>query len=486
MIGFFPSIYEDELVYSLLARYYVRTGYMAYAYVAEDLFENKGDSPSIEFVNPYKAEIRDRLTKDVSMWRVVEKHTMFSSYARFLPVMRKRKAFESLMACTGNYDNLLALPRVKTGAERHLLYCPVCAKEDREENGEAYWHRKHQIRGIVVCSQHRCFLKESDILISGKTSPMFYAAEQVIPYNDSAKYCQNEVILSLAEYMGAVFDESVDMQSEIGIGAFLHSQMEGTRYLSPRGQQRKITAFCKDFSEFYKELPGNDFGSVEQMQKIFNGYRYGFQEVCMIAYFLKVPVKDLARMRLPDKSQMEQFDEAVHELHGKGMKYPAIAKELNASVNVVKPIGERVYGTKHHRKDNPQKGGVKARDWAKMDAELLPKVQVAIRELKQSGEERPRKVSVFGIEKMLNLKQGQIKNLPKCKSLIEKNMISQTEYWAQEIVWAYNVLMGAGVLISWTRIRRMINITKADAISCLPELEKIIDAETYSIIERLL
>lgn len=37
MIAQFPSFYPDELVYSILARYYTRTGYMRYIFAAEDL-----------------------------------------------------------------------------------------------------------------------------------------------------------------------------------------------------------------------------------------------------------------------------------------------------------------------------------------------------------------------------------------------------------------------------------------------------------------
>lgn len=41
MIPQFPVLYPDELVYSWLARYYIRTGYLAYTFVAEELFISK-------------------------------------------------------------------------------------------------------------------------------------------------------------------------------------------------------------------------------------------------------------------------------------------------------------------------------------------------------------------------------------------------------------------------------------------------------------
>ena len=49
MITYFPSIYPDELLYSLLARYYAKSGYLAYTYAAQDLFVKKTVKPDIEF-----------------------------------------------------------------------------------------------------------------------------------------------------------------------------------------------------------------------------------------------------------------------------------------------------------------------------------------------------------------------------------------------------------------------------------------------------
>ena len=39
MIACYPKFYDDELVYSFLARYFERTGYIDYVSTAKDLFE---------------------------------------------------------------------------------------------------------------------------------------------------------------------------------------------------------------------------------------------------------------------------------------------------------------------------------------------------------------------------------------------------------------------------------------------------------------
>ena len=48
MIGFFPEIYPDELLYSQLCRYYQRTGYTKYIFAVDDLFMRRTVHPVIE------------------------------------------------------------------------------------------------------------------------------------------------------------------------------------------------------------------------------------------------------------------------------------------------------------------------------------------------------------------------------------------------------------------------------------------------------
>ena len=56
-IGYFPSIYKDELLYSVFARYYQHTGHITYGYVAEELFGDSKVISSIEFINSLKTEV---------------------------------------------------------------------------------------------------------------------------------------------------------------------------------------------------------------------------------------------------------------------------------------------------------------------------------------------------------------------------------------------------------------------------------------------
>lgn len=41
-----------------------------------------------------------------------------------------------------------------------LYYCPLCIEDDIKAVGEPYFHRKHQLEGVMICYMHGCFLEE--------------------------------------------------------------------------------------------------------------------------------------------------------------------------------------------------------------------------------------------------------------------------------------------------------------------------------------
>lgn len=210
MTMYLPEIYPDELVYSWLARYYIQTGYVRYAFVAEELFQSKTVRPDIEFVNQYTASMLQSITEKMPMSEIIENHTMFPYYGRFLQKERRNRAYTAMIQTKGNYHNLLPMPKRKGNTDRYLRYCPVCAENDRKQYGEAYWHRIHQLQGVKICSQHRCYLVDSQVQISGKASPTLIAAETIIPEKyENLLLCQNDIEYQLANYVIVFFNQNL-------------------------------------------------------------------------------------------------------------------------------------------------------------------------------------------------------------------------------------------------------------------------------------
>ena len=483
-IGYFPQIYPDELIYSVLARFYVHSGYPAYTFCAEDIFLNKRVRPDMEFLNVMKPERLESLCKKMSMAELIEKHTMFPYYARFLPHVRRNRAFEALCSMGGDYNNLLAIPKQKNGEHRYLRYCPLCVKEDRTFYGESYWHRSHQLTGVGICPVHGCKLSNSSVMLSGKASPNLVTAEQEIKEMDII--FGNEIEKQLAGYVRVVFQSAMDMKNPIAVGQFLHSEMSGTEYLSVRGEQRNIQKFYDDFMVFYKELPEQGLTELWQIQKVFNNYRLNCFEVCQIAMFLNVPIEKLCSMELPDRTQEQLFDDKVKELHKQGLRYPEIAKRMGMSYDSVKAIGNGRYGMYQHRKENPQKGGVRAKDWTKLDDEYLTLVQRAIQRIENDESSMPKKITVVGIERDVGLPEGSLRKMPKCKAEINNHSISQEQLWAKKVVWVVQKILVEGQPLNWKHIRDLTNMRNDNFQACKPYLAKYADADIVERIKELL
>lgn len=487
MIAYFPEIYPDELLYSLLARFYKNTGYPCYWYAAEDLFESKTVRPDIEFVNQYSPAALRMITKDLSMDEVILNHTMFPYYGRFLDKERRNKAFKALTQMQGNYHNLLPMAKRKTGSKRCLRYCPMCTEADREKHGETYWHRVHQMQGIDICPYHHCRLVDSFVIISGKASPDLVAAEMVISDDSEIIMCDNEIECKFADYLVNVFQSDMDLKSDILIGDFLHSQMENTKYRSIRGEQRNISLFHTDFMDYYKNLPDNTFTELWQIQKVLNGYRCNFNEICMLVLFLGIPAVDLVQMKLPEKTQEQKFDEQIFMLHEQGLKYPEIAKRLNAPYDTIKAVGEKKYKAYRKEPRKPLKCGAKGYNWQQIDKDTLPLVKDAILQLQGDVINRPKKITVFAVEKLLGLPSKRISlYLPMCKAEIDKYQESQEQYWAREVVWAVKKIIREGEMLNWKHIRNLTNMRKCDLIACIPYLDMFTDGKLTKQIKELM
>lgn len=476
MIAYFPKPYPDELLYSVFSRYYVKSGYMAYTYAAQDLYENKLTRPDMEFINMLSTEVKDILRKYMPLKELVLKHTMFPYYGRFLNKERRNKAIESLVNMDKQYTNLLFIPKNKN--KRFMRYCPLCAKEDREEHGETYWHRIHQMPGVDICPVHFCKLLDSNLEISSKVSPCLISAENIIPKNNNMSISENQLECNVAKYMLDVFIADVDMESDVSVGDFLHSRMQNTKYLSPRGEQRNIAVLHSDFSEYYKHMPNNSLKEKWQIQKIFANNRFSTFEISLLANFLKIPINELTKMKIPNKTQQQMFDEEVMKLHKKGLNYRQIATKMNASYDVVKPIGEGKYGCYHHPKENLKKVGAKKKDWDNVDNTMLPHVKKLIKK----SNDPPVKITPGTVERLLELPKKTICNCPECMKEIQKYYESSEEYRARRIMWAVHKVIDEHMVLNWTQVYKLTNIRKID----LSTLYCYMDNDILEIIKKII
>ena len=414
MTGFMPSIYKDELVYSWFARYYVHSGYSAYVFAIEDLLERKNTRPDLEFISHLNLHAREIITKMIPMEELVLYHTMFPCY-RFAENTRLCNALKSMTDSGEDVHHLLPVSKNRASGQPHYIkYCPICASEAREAYGEAYFTRSANIRNIDICAKHSCRLKNTNIEISGKQSARLYVAETEIK-DVEPEFVKNGLELQFAQYLTDVFQKSIEMDNTVGIGEFLNSKLEGTKYLSARGKMRNVSLLFNEFMKFYKELPNQGITKLSQMQKIFTGYRWDFYEVCQIAFFLGISSDELVNPRLPEKSQTELFNERVEQLYAQGLGCHRIAKKLGCSpstaknANRVKPKAEHDYSVRK---------GIKREDWERMDTDMQEEVRKVCEQIYYNNGGRPGHVTVNAVCKALGFPGKRFDYLSRCRKII--------------------------------------------------------------------
>lgn len=58
-------------------------------------------------------------------------------------------------------------------------FCFQCVHEDLRRWGESYWHRKHNLPGVVICTAHGCVLRRTEMPTSGRNSWSYLLPHEV-------------------------------------------------------------------------------------------------------------------------------------------------------------------------------------------------------------------------------------------------------------------------------------------------------------------
>lgn len=477
MLGYLPKFYPDELVYSWVCRYYCHNGYPGYRQALEDLLIGEKDKIQFEFSGRFNSETLDAIASMIPYRDLILEHTMFPYYARFERLNRRYNALNELCKGNSNINSLLTIPN--NNKERYLSYCPLCAQEDRNQFGEAYFHRTHQIREIGVCPKHQCKLKETSVRICSNASPRLHVPEEIIS-QDSPVIHSNKEETSFANYLAELFTYPLDFSNEVPIGEFLASKIKETSYCPPSG----LYIYTKSLTEHLnRHFSWHEPIKQHVIQKVLSGDTNDFMTISKIGYFLGISICELASPILPSKTKTEQFRESISDLRKQGLSFVKISRILEASqcaiYKVIKPLPPKP----HFR---GVRKGMQTQNWSKMDIESLPAIKGAIEKIR-NGNGRPGRVTIRAICKAMGWPSKRLDNLPVCKAEVQKNIAPIEEFWAKEVVWAYVKLRkeDSRDIIHWRDIRDIINIKRGQFEAIFPLLTKFTTPEIAGEIQGL-
>lgn len=152
----FPVPYENELIYSLVARAGVHAGITSPKQLLDEVFGNRQVIATVDLPGHLDA-IVENLHHDpnYSLDRLINRHTLFPTYAPFVSERVRHKARMMMKGATRGALHLsLGVIASRINHQTALRYCPACLRAQIKRYGEPYWERQWQYFGVDVCEKH--------------------------------------------------------------------------------------------------------------------------------------------------------------------------------------------------------------------------------------------------------------------------------------------------------------------------------------------
>lgn len=190
MIKTFPTPYPDELLYSTFARHQKWVGYRSAMNTMEDLVGTRSASAVHDF--PYRLELFCRQFPPGAFESecIINNCTMLPAYQPFLEKAQYEKV-KSYMKGAAKGCNIIyliiGLSSSPVGILKNLRYCLSCFNEDRNNYGEAFWHRSHQFPVVKVCHKHHEYLVDSEVMVCSQNNKYNLCALEDVKFPEEAK-----------------------------------------------------------------------------------------------------------------------------------------------------------------------------------------------------------------------------------------------------------------------------------------------------------
>jgi hypothetical protein len=265
MLSFFPTLYPDELLYSALARYHIRSGNRIFRQSDLELFGYSSQQVcKINLTNNLSYLVKNLpLRSQQTVDNLLQNHTLYPFYATFLMPQEAWQLKDFMRKkLSGSILEVAKVATNSTGdSKKFLNFCRVCLEQDTQEYGEPYWHRIHQIPGILVCSTHGVVLHDSSVAVESKGIHYHAASSENCLVNSNLKSFTNhsvEKLLRLTNDIYWLINRDISFK---GL-AWLRSQYQ--RYLVSKGLMQIFPGgkfkfdernFSKLILDFYGQEP---------------------------------------------------------------------------------------------------------------------------------------------------------------------------------------------------------------------------------------
>ncbi|MEK4247510.1 TnsD family transposase [Psychrobacillus sp. FSL K6-2684] len=179
MFGWFPKPYDDELIYSLCARYYIRSTSLSTRSTLEECFQGQRTKLTPDFPSNIGALVEKlHLFEYKNLESLIYNHTPFNYFTNFLISSQKEDVMKEISKPkTKNIHMSIGQVASTVKESKYFKYCPKCMKTDLNVHGESYWRISHQLPSVFICTEHKSILHFSSVLYRNKNSKLVLPTE---------------------------------------------------------------------------------------------------------------------------------------------------------------------------------------------------------------------------------------------------------------------------------------------------------------------
>jgi Tn7-like transposition protein D/TniQ len=252
VIGYFPLPYDDETLYSLCARYADRMDISSAETVRIHLFGDKRkNSETFPGRLSYLAS-QFPLSMELTEDNLIDKHTAVPFVSPFLSTDTRARLVAGMKG-----EGVECVGSMQFGARStisRLRYCPLCANQNRQEFGETYWHRLHQIDCVRVCPLHKVHLEETPVYKGQRTR--YELAETQVPASLEGRKIEegdpyHMLLLWLSEQSSYLLSRPRMNIDRINLIAFYRFHLTQNGYERP-GATKGLVSYARQLSGTYE------------------------------------------------------------------------------------------------------------------------------------------------------------------------------------------------------------------------------------------
>ncbi|NBD25635.1 TnsD family Tn7-like transposition protein [Paenibacillus glycinis] len=433
MMNFLPTLYEDELLYSVISRYKQMCGIVSKIALAKDLFSEKTFFTSILFPQHLNKLIKNfPPNADIGLEELIQKHTMFNFYTAYLSKELTRKIFDGMANGRGSgIENLAGLAGSRVKLNEYLKYCPECVKEQLETFGQPYWKRSHQIVGALYCLKHEIPLQDTIVLSSDHSLGYFCLDEDVLsPVAPEIKF-SDEIKKFNLQYIresSYLLETRVSRKDQSFIMDFYIDRLREKGFASKSGSIYRVE-LLKEFIGFFPKH------YLEQMQSSIDLSN----ETNWLYHFVRKNSKNKSPLR---HLLLMQF---------LGIKAGDVFKRRKAKGKLINQNScTRMEDLRNSQPDD--RGGESKKtnsrrarndfiDWSQRDEDCLQLARQAVVIL-LSAEDKPKRITPSSIRRAVGVRRWfSHKNLIKTCRFIEENTEDIYSFRIRKIKWAVKELL---------------------------------------------